>query len=36
MIDNYKGGNLKIKITRASGKEEVKEFDNHMYTRSYE
>ena len=36
MVDNYNGGNLKIKITRASGKEETKEFDSHMYARSYE
>lgn len=36
LIDNYKGGNLKIKITRKSGKEEIKEFDKYMFERSYE
>lgn len=36
LIDNYKGKNLKIKITRKSGKEEIKEFDKYMFERSYE
>lgn len=36
MKTNYQNGNLKIKITRNSGKEEIKEFDEYMYQRSYE
>jgi hypothetical protein len=31
MKTNYQNGNLKIKITRNSGKEEIKEFDEYMY-----